>query len=55
MAVDPVVRTLGRRTAADKEEQDDWKPVGKAGKSCAVVVKRREKQLPMEGHGCRSG
>ena len=31
------------RAAADKEEQDDWKLVGQVGKSCADVVKRREK------------
>ena len=31
------------RTAAGKEEQDDWKRVGKAGKSYADVVKKREK------------
>ena len=38
-------------TAADKEEQDDWKPVGKAGKSHADVVKRREKHLPVKPEG----
>ena len=39
------------RAAAGKEEQDDWKPVGKVGKSYADVVKRREKQPPTKPEG----
>ena len=39
------------KTAAGKDEQDDWKPVGKAGKSYADVVKKREKQLPIKPEG----
>ena len=42
------------KTAAGKDEQDDWKLVGKAGKSYADVVKKREKQ-PLEGQCRRSG
>ena len=34
------------KTTAGKDEQDDWKPVEKAGKSFADVVKKREKQKP---------
>ena len=41
---------VGRR-AAGEEEHDDWKPVGKAGKSFADVVKEREKQLPIKPEG----
>ena len=36
------------KTAAGKDEQDDWEPVGKAGKSYADVDKKREKQLPIK-------
>ena len=39
------------KSAAGKDEQDDWKLVGKAGKSFAHVVKKREKQLPIEPQG----
>ena len=39
------------KTAAGKEEQDDCKSVGKAGKSYADVVKQREKQLPIKPEG----
>ena len=43
------------RTAAGKEEQDDWKPVGKTGKSFADVVKKREKQIPIKPEGLHAG
>ena len=39
------------KTAAGKDEQDDWKPVGKARNSYADVVKKREKQLPIKPEG----
>ena len=42
------------RTAAGKEEQDDWKPVGKAGKSHADVVEKREQQLPIKPEGLQA-
>ena len=42
------------KIAAGKDEHDDWKPVGKAGKSFADVVKKREKQLPIKPGGLRA-
>ena len=39
------------KTTAGKDEQDDWKPVGKARKSYADVVKKRETQLPIKPEG----
>ena len=39
------------KTAAGKDEQDDRKPVGKAGKSYADVVKKCEKQLSIKPEG----
>ena len=39
------------KTAAGEEEQEGWKPMGKARKSCAAVVKKREKQLPIKPEG----
>ena len=52
--MDPVVRTLWGKTAAGKDEQDDWKPVRKAGKSYADAVKKREKQIPIKPEGLHS-
>ena len=39
------------KTAAGKDEQDDWKPVGNAHESYADVVKKREERLPIKPEG----